>query len=226
MPRLAPTLKALAATLLGAVAFSGTATAADDLLQPTILVASSALDGSPFERTVVLATPLGERGHIGFIINKPIGVTLGTLFPDDTATQAVTESAYLGGPALSTVMFAVTRDPPPRPNAAIPLMPGLFAVADKDAIDHVIRTTPNEARYFLGLVVWVPGELESEVSRGLWDVRPANADTVLRAKSRGLWDSLRGVWANGESRWLAEARTEFIRVRRPARAPAASRRRA
>ena len=77
-------------------------------------------------------------------------------------------------------------------------MPGLFAVLEKDAIDHIIRTTPNEARYFLGAMVWKPGDLADQVSDSAWEVRPANADIVLRAKSPGLWDSLRGTWANLE----------------------------
>ena len=163
-----------------------------------ILVASSTLDGSPFERTVLLATPLAGGGHIGFIINKPTGVKLEALFPDDTATHAVEDSAYLGGPALASVMFAVTSNAPERPDAAIPLMPGLFAVVEKDAIDHIIRNTPNEARYFLGVMVWKPGDLADQVGGNVWEVRPANADMVLRAKSPGLWDSLRGTWANLE----------------------------
>ena len=197
MKRLVPALKTFAAALLGAVACSGAAGAAD-LLQPMILVASSNLDGSPYERTVVMATPLGDGGHIGFIINMPIGVKLETLVPDDTAAHAVKDSAYVGGPALASVMFAVTRNTPERPDAAIPLMPGLFAVVEKDAIDHIIRTTPNEARYFLGVMVWKPGDLANQVSAKVWAVRPANADMVLRAKSPGLWDSLRGSWANLE----------------------------
>ena len=206
MKRLVPALKTFAAALLGAVACSGAAGAAD-LLQPMILVASSTLDGSPYERTVVMATPLGDGGHIGFIINKPIGVKLETLFPDDTAAHAVKDSAYVGGPALASVMFAVTRNTPERPDAAIPLMPGLFAVVEKDAIDHIIRTTPNEARYFMGVMVWKPGDLANQVSGNVWEVRPANADMVLRAKSPGLWDSLRGSWANLELNQPPVART-------------------
>ena len=77
-------------------------------------------------------------------------------------------------------------------------MPGLFAVVEKDVIDRIIRTTPNEARYFMGVMVWKPGDLASQVSGKVWEVRPANADMVLRAKSPGLWDSLRGSWAKLE----------------------------
>ena len=66
--------------LLAAVPLSGTARA--DLSEPVIVGVSSTLDGSPFEQTVLLATPLGDGGHMGFILNKPTGVKLDALFPD------------------------------------------------------------------------------------------------------------------------------------------------
>ena len=196
MKRLVPTLGTFAAILLTAVTLSGTARA--DLSEPVILVASPTLDGSPFEQTVILATPLGNGAHIGFILNKPTGVKLDALFPDDTAAHDVEDGAYLGGPAMLSVMFALTQSAPEKPDAAIPLMPGLYAVVDKDAVDHIIRTTPNDARYFLGVMVWKPGQLANQVDGGLWDVRPANADIALRARSSGLWNSLRGPWVNLE----------------------------
>ena len=160
-----------------------------------------------------MATPFPDGGHIGFIINKPSGVNLPALFPDDTAAREVKDSVHLGGPALLSVIFAVTRNAPETPGAAIPLMPGLFAVVDKDAIDRIIQTTPNEARYFLGMMMWKPGDLEDQVSDSVWEVRPANADMVLRAKSPGLWNSLRGTSANLELNRLLRASVQRVHAR-------------
>ncbi len=55
---------------------------AADLSQAVILVASKDLDGSPFERTVVIAAPLPNGGHIGFIANRPTTVKLDKLLPE------------------------------------------------------------------------------------------------------------------------------------------------
>ncbi len=190
MNRLLPNLKSFAALLAIAAVVSGAARAADPS-EPVILVASSLLDHTPFQQAVVLATPLDDGGHIGFIINKPTGVKLQELFPDDWAAGTVKESVYLGGPALLPAVFALTRKPPESAGAAVPLMPGLFAVMDSDAIDRIIATTPDDAR-FLGMMVWKPGALEEEVRQSVWDLRPADAEVVLHAKSPGLWKSLRG----------------------------------
>jgi len=191
MNRLLPNLKSFAALLAIAAVASGAAHAAD-LSEPVILVASSGLDHTPFQQVVVLATPLDDGGHIGFIINKPTGVKLQELFPDDRAAGKVKESVYLGGPAFLPSVFALTRTPPESAGAAVPLMPDLFAVMDSDAIDRIIATTPDDARFFLGMMVWKPGALEEEVRQSVWELRPADAEVVLHAKSPGLWKSLRG----------------------------------
>ena len=191
MNRLLPNLKSFAALLAIASVVSGAGRAAD-LSESVILVASSLLDHTPFQQAVVLATPLDDGSHIGFIINKPTGVKLQELFPDDLAAGRVKESVYLGGPAFLPSVFAVTRKPPESAGAAVRLMPGLFAVMDSDAIDRIIATTPNEARFFLGMMVWKPGALEEEMRQSVWELRPADAEVVLNAKSPGLWKSLRG----------------------------------
>ena len=196
MKSLLPKLKSFAALLLSASALSGAAAAAAaDLSEPIMLVASSGLDGSLLQQAVVLVTPLPDGGHIGFIINRPTDVKLQALFPDDAAASKVKESVYLGGPALLPAVFAVTSTPPENPGTAVPLMPGLFAVMDSDAIDRIIEKAPNDARYFLGMMVWKPDELGEEVRQNVWELRPADADLVLRAKSPGLWRSLRGTAA-------------------------------
>jgi putative transcriptional regulator len=196
MNRLSPIIKSIGA-LVVAMGVVG-ATHAEDLSQPVILVASSALDGSPFEQAVVVASPLPDGGHIGFIINRPMNVKLDTLLPQDAAARNVTETVYLGGPALLPALFAVTRNAPEDAGAVVPLMPGLVAVLDAASIDRILEKKPNDARYFVGLMLWSADELEDQVHQNVWEVRAADADTVLRANTSGLWNSLRGTMAHFE----------------------------
>jgi len=169
------------------------ATRAADLSQAVILVASDSLAGSPFEQTVIVAAPLPQGGHVGFIVNRPTGVKLETLFPEQAATHNVVDPVYAGGPAMSRAVFAVTRKAPDNTADVLPLMPGLVAVIDAGTVDHIIETTPNDARYFVGLMVWAADELEGQVDAGAWDIRPADVDSVLPANAKGLWKSLTGT---------------------------------
>jgi putative AlgH/UPF0301 family transcriptional regulator len=69
-------------------------------------------------------------------------------------------------------------------------MPSLYLTFRANTIDHVIETTPNEARYFVGYVGWRPGELRGEIDRGLWTVANADLELIFRKDTEGLWEEL------------------------------------
>ena len=69
-------------------------------------------------------------------------------------------------------------------------MKNLYLAFRVTTIDEIIETTPNEARYYVGYVAWRPGELKSELDRGLWSVLGADIDTVFRKDTEGLWEEL------------------------------------
>jgi putative transcriptional regulator len=184
-------LKSFGAVLILFAGMTGAARAVD-LSQAVILVASNRLAGSIYEQTVILAAPLPQGGHFGFIVNRPTGIKLENLFPEQGSTRKVADPVYAGGPVLSRAVFAVMRKAPDNNEKFLSLMPGLVVAIDGATVDSIIETTPNDARYFVGLMLWAPDELDDEISNGAWEVRPADVDTVLRAKASGLWKSLEG----------------------------------
>ena len=66
----------------------------------------------------------------------------------------------------------MTRKAPANGDSVVPLMPGLVVAIDGDTVDRIIETTPNDARYFVGLMIWAPEELDEEIEQGAWNVRP------------------------------------------------------
>jgi putative transcriptional regulator len=190
MNRVARVLAAFASLLL--LWGANESAQAADLSHAVVLVASERLSDSPLAQTVVLAAPLADGGHIGFVLNRPTGVKLESLLPDQESTRKVVDQVYAGGPVLRSYLFAVTRKPPAEEGTFVPLLPGLFAAMDGPAVDSLIEKSPNEARYFVGLMVWPPEALENDVQAGTWLVRHADADLVLPANARDLWKSLTG----------------------------------
>lgn len=177
-------------TLLGSAVGVAHAAEPEELSQAAFLVATERLVGSPYEETVLIAAPLERGGHIGFIVNRPTQVKLQDLFPDHPASRKVATPIYVGGPLLPQAVFALARRAPKGDSMAIVLMPGLVAVLDRQGVDRVIDTTPNEAHYFVGVVLWEPGELAGEIREGAWRVQPASADAVLAVDPAGLWQQL------------------------------------
>jgi len=123
---------------------------------------------------------------MGIVLNRPTGVKLESLFPEQEATHNVAEQVYAGGPVLPSVLFAVTRKAPADKGTFVPLMPGLVAVIDGATVDGIIETTPNDARYFVGMVLWGPDSLEEEIKRGAWQVRAADEDAAMPSKPTEL----------------------------------------
>jgi putative transcriptional regulator len=171
-----------------------------DLSRPVTLVATDRLAGSVYEETVLIAGPLPRSGHAGFILNRPTRVKLETLFPGHAASRKVTAPVSVGGTMFPGSMFALTRKVPPDTGATVAFMAGVAAVFDGESIDRLIETAPNDARYFVGIVVRLPGELDQELRDGLWSLQPVKAEIVFRSNPAGLWKELSGGGRRIEAR--------------------------
>ena len=162
---------------------------ATDLSRPHILVATPELRDNTFGATIVVVKAIGGDQHIGFIVNRPADVTLGTLFPEHGPSKKITDPVYFGGPVgIETIFALVQRADSPR-GTSLELLPGLYVVSQATDVDRVIESEADHARFVAGLVVWRAGELAQEVKQGAWYVLEPNADLVMR-RPEGLWDEL------------------------------------
>src|SRR5262245_25178274 len=155
-----------------------------------LLVAYPAFRDIEYRQTVLLAAPAPNGGHVGVILNRPTKRSLGSLFPEHEPSKKVVEPVFYGGPFSRGALVALVRADHTPGGGSVPLMQNLYLAFRANTIDHVIETTPNEARYFVGYVGWRPGELKSEIDRGLWSVMNAEVDTVFRKDTDGLWEEL------------------------------------
>lgn len=162
---------------------------AEEVSEPVLLVANPKL-GEFYRGTVLVARPIGNGQHIGFIVNRPTQMTLGKLFPDHEPSRKVADPVYLGGPVYVDTIFAlVQRDASPG-GKALPLFEDLFVAVDATTVDSIIEKEADHARFFAGMVAWRPGELENELERGFWFVHRPDAKLLFRKSTEGLWDEL------------------------------------
>lgn len=170
-------------------AFSIPLAGAADLDRPLVLVAKPDLRDQLYGTSVLVVAPLGGGQHVGFIVNRPTGVTLGALFPDDAASQKVVDPVYLGGPVgLQNIFALVQRKQSPGGNS-FEVMPGVYAAFESAVVDQIIQSDPQHARFVAGLVAWRPGELKAEIDLGAWLVLEPDAALVTR-NPEGLWEDL------------------------------------
>ncbi len=155
-----------------------------------LLVAKRQLEDPIWGSTIVLAKPIEGGGHVGFIVNKPTKMSLAELFPEHEPSKKVADPLFLGGTVNMNLVFALVEEHGSRKDGSIRIAPDIFLAYDTKAVDRIIESESDHARFFLGLVVWRPGQLDDELDRGLWYVDQPEAKLVLRRKTDGLWEEL------------------------------------
>src|SRR3954470_7321241 len=169
--------------LIAAGSFSARAQGLD---QPLLLVASPQTTGF-YSRAVILVMPQGAE-HVGFITTRPTPPPGASAFQDEPHSAKVDEPIYLGGPTSAQALYAVVRNDPGLGSRR--LFGELFLAVSSDALDRVIRESPQEARYFAGFATWGPGELEREIARGAWFTAEADAGMLFHPQPASMWSAL------------------------------------
>jgi len=163
-----------------------------DITDTVLLVAKRNLKDRIYGSSILVARPLGDDRHVGFIVNKPTTMTLGKLFPKHLPSQKVVDPVYLGGPTGPEVIFAMIKGRESPGGRSLQLAPGLYVAFDSAVVDRIIESQPQQARFFAGMVLWQPMELGEEVKRGLWYVLEPQPEILLRKSTDGLWEELVG----------------------------------
>jgi len=188
MPRLIVLMLATLAVLAGPPVRAETSASGEE--DAVFLIATPRLIDPRYSRTVVLTVPTDNDQHIGFIINRPTKQSLASLFPEHEPSKKVVDPVYVGGPMAADALFALVKTEQRPSSDSLEMMTHLFFAKRVDVVDHVIETTPNDARYYVGYIEWRPGELRDELARGLWLVSNADLDTVFLKDTSDLWEEL------------------------------------
>ena len=142
------------------------------------LIAMPGMASGTFAGTVVYLCEHSEKGALGLVINKPIDITLKSLFEkvelsldrDDLAELPV----YFGGPVQTERGF-VLHEPQSGENGDSPynsslkIAGGLEMTTSKDVLEAISSGAgPKKVLVTLGYSGWAAGQLEDEISRNGW----------------------------------------------------------
>ena len=155
-----------------------------------LLVAHPAFRDLDYRQTVLLAAPGPNGGHVGVILNRPTRRSLASLFPEHEPSKKVMDPVHYGGPFSRGALVALVKADIAPGAGTVQVMKNLYMAFRVNTIDTVIETHPNDARYYVGYVGWRPGELKTEIDRGIWSVLNADMDVVFRKDMEGLWEEM------------------------------------
>lgn len=158
-------------------------------LTTMLLVARAELPDPNFKDSIVLVMNDIGPSPAGVIINRPTRIPVSRVFPDLEALAKLDDKVYFGGPVeIQGVSFLFRSEAPPE-QPAIEVLDGVYFSADRELLHQLLsRDKPMEGlRIFVGFSGWGLGQLEGEIGRGDWTLKPATAAAIFDSKSLHPW---------------------------------------
>ena len=139
-----------------------------------------------FGRAVVWIVSQEDEGTFGFMVNKPLNLSLGETIGDFPPGPFM---PYLGGPVQTQTLNYIHRLGASMIPNSLHVADGIYWGGDYDVVRQMIMTGelhPDQIKFFLGSVGWGSGQLEEEFLRGDWGAIPGE-DYDLIGHTHNLW---------------------------------------
>lgn len=147
-----------------------------------VLAARDVLQDPNFDATIVLVCNYSELGAYGLVLNRLSHMPLSEIF-DGLNKLNMRREVYIGGPVQQYDLQIIQLTETPV-DEALMIVPGVYLGGKWEGPFHMIESDPEFTRLFLGYSGWGPGQLESEIEVGAWDVYTIDIRKLLLSTSR------------------------------------------
>jgi putative transcriptional regulator len=154
--------------------------------QGRVLISEPFLNDTYFKRSVVLLTEHSEEGSVGFVLNKPVDLSVNDVLNDFPRVDA---EMSIGGPVNTNTIHYIHTLGERLPNS-VKVLDKLYWGGDFDILKDLIRQDPNlsnQVRFFLGYAGWSPKQLDNELSENAWLISEMNPEQIMRGPDNDLW---------------------------------------
>jgi putative transcriptional regulator len=151
-----------------------------------LLVAGPTLLDPNFWRTVVLVVEHTDEGALGLVLNRPSETLVSDAVPELEELIDGDELLYIGGPVQPAAVVVLARFEEPSDSALI----SFEDVGVLGSGDSMESTPVVEGRAFVGHAGWGSGQLDSEIERGDWILKPARRSDAFTESPKDLWASV------------------------------------
>lgn len=167
-----------------------------------ILISEPFLSDNYFKRSVVLLTEHNQEGSVGFVLNKPIDVSLEEVIGDFPYLDC---GLSIGGPVSTNTIHYIHKLGELIPDS-IKVTNTLYWGGSFDVLKQKIQEgviNQNNIRFFLGYSGWSPNQLEDELKENAWLIGDISDNMVMKAIHSDFWNEVLKrmqnkykVWAN------------------------------
>ena len=141
------------------------------------LIAMPAMDDPYFSKSLIYIAEHNDQGALGIIVNRPINMTLASLFEKIEVPFESPELAnlpvFFGGPVQTDRGFVLHR-PVGAWQSTLAVTQEVGLTSSRDVLQAVARDgQPHEIMVSLGYSGWGAGQLENELAQNTWLTVPA-----------------------------------------------------
>ncbi len=157
--------------------------------QGRVLISEPFLNDTYFRRSVVLLTEHSKEGSVGFVLNKPVDLSVNDVLSDFPDIEA---EISIGGPVNTNTVHYIHTIGTAIPNS-VQVLENLYWGGDFEVVKKMItegKIRGHEIRFFLGYAGWSPNQLENELSENAWLVSEMNADQIMKGPDHNLWKDI------------------------------------
>lgn len=158
-----------------------------------LLVASPALAGTAYERSVCLVVRHQDDGVIGVFLNKAIEAEASELWEHLTGSESKHAQLHLGGPESGPVVALHNCED----LAEYTSGKGVYFAAQVSMLKELVSeaTCESDVKLIVGQAQWAAGELEQQLLSGQWMMLPVKENIVFAAEDE-MWDLARRELGN------------------------------
>ncbi|HWH70990.1 MAG TPA: YqgE/AlgH family protein [Candidatus Sulfotelmatobacter sp.] len=158
-------------------------------LKGQLLLDSGQLQGSFFQRTVVLICQHDAEGAFGLVLNRATGTNAGDMIVADLPETLKVCPLYLGGPVQPSALSFLHSDTYLPDANVIPNLNLGHSIENLVDIGESFSAS-QKIRLFAGYSGWSPGQLEDEMKRKAWLTHPASLELVFDTDPDQLWQRI------------------------------------
>jgi len=147
------------------------------------LVAMPSMLDPHFARSLTYIAEHNEQGALGVIVNRPLDMTLGTLFErvelNLESSGFDEQPVYFGGPVQTDRGFVLHR-PSGEWHSTLRVNDEVGLTSSRDILQAIgSKGEPREVLVSLGFSAWAAGQLEQELADNAWLTIPADMFIVF-----------------------------------------------
>jgi putative transcriptional regulator len=166
------------------------------------LVAHHGMRDPRFTGTVILLTDYGLYGAMGLIINRPTELKLTDALHGFKGLTEGSDTIYYGGPVKTSKMFILIRSKE-RPEGAAHVFGDVYVSTSMDLLERILSGEEkrgegdegdegDDLHVYAGHAGWGPGQLDQEVSIGVWRVLKTDQEYIFDKTPEEVWQGLAG----------------------------------